>query len=89
MQPWHGAPELHGPMRQPIVGSEGGKKEVENADWSGLGGGTKGARCRGEIQGVLALSAAYSWSISKQQTLCFILTDSLNVIVSAPARWYL
>lgn len=88
MQPGHGASELHAPVRQPIVGSDGGKKEVEIANRSGLGGGTKGTRGRREIQGGLALSAAYSWSISKQQSLRFILTYSLNVSVSALARWH-
>lgn len=88
MQPGHAAPELHVPVRQPTVGSEGGKKEVGIADRIEVGEHTKGTR-DGEIQAVLALSAACSWSISKQQSLCFIFTDSVNVSVSAPARWYL
>lgn len=81
VQPGHRALEFHALMRQLIVGSEGGKKEVEIGEWSGLGGGTKGTRGRGETQGVLALSAPYSWSISKQQSFCSILPDSLNVSV--------
>lgn len=86
MQLGHGAPELHGPVRQQTGGSERGKKEVEIENWSGFGMGTKGQRSREEIQGMLALSATYSGSISKQQSLCFILTDSLNFSISAPAR---
>lgn len=89
VQPGCEVSELNVLLGQPVVGSEWGGKRSENTVWSALGKGTKGTRSRGEIKGVLALSAAYSWSISKQQILCFIPTDSLNVSVFAPTRCYL
>jgi len=67
VQRGHGAPEPHTPVRQPIVGSEGGKKEVETADWSGLGGGTKGTRGRGG--NTSCVCSQHSLFLEHQQTI--------------------